>query len=464
MREQEQRGINPNSYTTPASVFNVLAVEIDEKATENKSIQELPLKTLQMPAMDLLKLDPIADPLESSADQFEGTLKRSTCKSVDAHIDPPTNQASKDPSYPSLIQTNTNTNNDSQYLIMNSNFSLTSSSNLPPPYQAPPSKDTSKSRSLERNLGQNSISAFRMNSLERKTQANVDYNAKGAAQRSQSLIRQYSNNYQPPNVEKVTSPTVRSASLERQLPLSFKPYTMDKTQALQYQQQQQINLRNNVKGGSLERSQAIIMNDMMRKYYDKSSEFQKMSTSSTQKINRSASLERNTHFLHFNNIMVQKQLQQQQSQQNEILEENIYDFGGVHVKSCATIALKKSIERGALPPNTVIAATPQSPQLSFDGNPDHRHVLKHAPQPSIASRMAVFQQQQMQQQFKIQNPSPIPPSSPKLFCQSPESILAQVRLFIDWSYFSDFNDVDLNDLWSHYFYNTYILYISCCSL
>ena len=37
MREQEQRGINPNSYTSPASVFNVLAVEIDEKATENKN-------------------------------------------------------------------------------------------------------------------------------------------------------------------------------------------------------------------------------------------------------------------------------------------------------------------------------------------------------------------------------------------------------------------------------------------
>lgn len=55
MMENQQRGINPAAYTTPASVFNTLAVGIDA-STSNQS-----LKTSKLPAAELLKLDPVAN-------------------------------------------------------------------------------------------------------------------------------------------------------------------------------------------------------------------------------------------------------------------------------------------------------------------------------------------------------------------------------------------------------------------
>lgn len=55
MMENQKRGINPAAYTTPASVFNTLAVGIDA----SKSNQSL--KTTKLPAAELLKLDPVAD-------------------------------------------------------------------------------------------------------------------------------------------------------------------------------------------------------------------------------------------------------------------------------------------------------------------------------------------------------------------------------------------------------------------
>ncbi|XP_017149209.1 focal adhesion kinase 1 isoform X1 [Drosophila miranda] len=55
MMENQKRGINPAAYTTPASVFNTLAVGIDD------SKSNVSLKTTKLPAADLLKLDPIAE-------------------------------------------------------------------------------------------------------------------------------------------------------------------------------------------------------------------------------------------------------------------------------------------------------------------------------------------------------------------------------------------------------------------
>lgn len=58
MRENEQRGINPSSYTTPASVFNTLAVDLDPNAPPNNTdnqiakeiaVANLPLKTVPLP-------------------------------------------------------------------------------------------------------------------------------------------------------------------------------------------------------------------------------------------------------------------------------------------------------------------------------------------------------------------------------------------------------------------------------
>ncbi|XP_017106171.2 focal adhesion kinase 1 isoform X1 [Drosophila bipectinata] len=55
MMENQKRGINPAAYTTPASVFNTLAVELDD------SKSQVSLKTTKLPAADMLKLDPIAE-------------------------------------------------------------------------------------------------------------------------------------------------------------------------------------------------------------------------------------------------------------------------------------------------------------------------------------------------------------------------------------------------------------------
>ncbi|XP_039481222.1 focal adhesion kinase 1 isoform X1 [Drosophila santomea] len=55
MMENQKRGINPAAYTTPASVFNTLAVGLDDT---NPNVS---LKTTKLPAADLLKLDPIAE-------------------------------------------------------------------------------------------------------------------------------------------------------------------------------------------------------------------------------------------------------------------------------------------------------------------------------------------------------------------------------------------------------------------
>lgn len=53
--ENQKRGINPAAYTTPASVFNTLAVGIDSSKSNHS------LKTTKLPAAELLKLDPVAD-------------------------------------------------------------------------------------------------------------------------------------------------------------------------------------------------------------------------------------------------------------------------------------------------------------------------------------------------------------------------------------------------------------------
>ena len=112
----------------------------------------------------------------------------------------------------------------------------------------------------------------------------------------------------------------------------------------------------------------------------------------------------------------QQQAQPQfQPQQEEVIEENIYDFGGVHVKSCATIALKKSIERGMVPPNVAM----RSP--SYESNPSGPSSLENRPPmstfkqpcPGIASRMMIFQQgsQTMkppQPQMTTNPPKPFP--------------------------------------------------------
>ncbi|XP_032590925.1 focal adhesion kinase 1 isoform X1 [Drosophila grimshawi] len=86
MMENQKRGINPAAYTTPASVFNTLAVGIDVTKSNHS------LKTTKLPAAELLKLDPVADsekqqnkfPTNSPSSQ---NLNPSTSSSVSSSFD-----------------------------------------------------------------------------------------------------------------------------------------------------------------------------------------------------------------------------------------------------------------------------------------------------------------------------------------------------------------------------------------
>lgn len=372
MRENEKRGVNPSAYTTPASVFNVLAVDFDP-TTENKPADDIPLKTSKIPAMELIPLQ------QEKIEIFE------KCNPQSNSFVPKTQFSDNE------------CDCEVSYLPMTS----------PSIAGLPPQPPDSKCKSLERNQNQNNTSTFsRISSLERRQQQMSDYSMK-TNQRSQSLIRQFSAGIQQ------SDGAMRSASLERnqQLPLSFK----NNFERFQNPPPPPPYVRP-VKGGSLERSQAIIMNDLMRKYYD-----QKAVTES-QKPRSGGSLERNVQYQQY--LMHQKQQLQQQlqaqqqqveaqrQQQEEIIEENIYDFGGVHVKSCATIALKKSIERGMLPPNVMMRSpgydsnsTSSSGPSSIENRP--QQTFKQ-PCPGIASRMMVFQQDIQ----PPQNPSTIQKSFP----------------------------------------------------
>ena len=385
MRENEKRGLNPAAYTTPASVFNVLAVEFDQ-TTENKPVDDIPLKTSKIPAMELNPLK------QDKLDIFE------KC-------------------HPSQLPPNSHftgaecSESEASYLPMQS---PSTTSGLPP--QAP----DSKCKSLERNTNQNAVSTFsRISSLERRQQQMPDYSMKSNA-RSQSLIRQYSAGIQA-GMQAAEIAAMRSGSLERnqqqqqQLPVGFKTSysnSLEKFQNPNPQNPAPPPYVRPVKGGSLERSQAIIMNDLMRKYYD-----QKAATDAS-KPRSGGSLERNVQYQQY--LMAQKQqlqqqlqaqqqhaqaqqqaqaqAQQQQQRQEELIEENIYDFGGVHVKSCATIALKKSIERGMVPPNMMMRSpgydsNPSSGPSSLENRPSNQPNFKQPQIASgIASRIMIFQQ------------------------------------------------------------------------
>lgn len=60
MRENENRIVNPSAYTTPASVFNTVAVDFDN---EQECVSESPtLKTCPIPVQSLHELNPLPPP------------------------------------------------------------------------------------------------------------------------------------------------------------------------------------------------------------------------------------------------------------------------------------------------------------------------------------------------------------------------------------------------------------------
>lgn len=431
MEENQRRGVNAAAYNTQASVFNVLSVEFDPNAApicdteNNQQSEDLKLTMKKVQATELISLQ--QDKLPSyNQDQSPDMFEKCPPQRNSPKITPPINHLGDATEVGGV---------ESSYFPMTS----AAAAGLPP---QPPD---AKSKSLERNMSANAAANYtRISSLERARQQQklaADY----AKTRSQSLVRQFT-----PGIQ-VEQSLIRTASLERnqQVPMSFKaPYSasFDRFQA----PLPPPYVRPPMKSGSLERSQAIIMNDLMRKYYDQKS------MNESNKPRSGGSLERNVQYQQY--LQMQKQQLEQQLQatqqfqslqqqivtsSQESIEENIYDFGGVHVKSCASIALKKSIERGMLPPAAAmrspaydpISSQPSSGPSSLENRPppptlamSQQPSLKQ-PCPSIANRMMIFQPTtQTTTPTNVTSPNPLPPFTqvvnPNLYNLSqPESII-----------------------------------------
>lgn len=280
MRENENRPLNPSAYTTPASVFNTLAVEIDASKAEPTTTTEspvLPLKTLILPASELLKLNPIAD-----GDLIAANVSNSADEQPNAHHSTQNIHANTQipaqmfPIPCEIINTLTKKIHgiDSGYKVMHAPpeacQNVHYSANLPPH-----SADAiQKSRSLERNNQSNALYASRISSLDR---------AQNTAQlkqvRSNSLTRHLSSAGEISPVPHAAAFSfmggVRSASLERGTRMGIVNYGM-RANSLECGNGQQPICSPNAqyiasemqmhRGGSLERNQSMTnaQNHMMK--------------------------------------------------------------------------------------------------------------------------------------------------------------------------------------------------------
>lgn len=229
----------------------------------------------------------------------------------------------------------------------------------------PPHSETAaqKSRSLERNTPVNVTYATRISSLERVQ------NAAAKQTRSNSLTRQLSSGNNEIAIGNGTTAvyalTSRSASLERGGRIGTGIYSC-RTNSLERNSQQMMQGAQNDggpnrNGGSLERNQSIASTyDLMKMRGYRGGSLER-NHQGIILVGRSASLERNTQYQAYREQFKQQQ-QQQQAAEQEPFQEEIYDFGGANVKSCASIALNKSISKGLIPAGTKLPAMQQPQQ------------------------------------------------------------------------------------------------------
>ncbi|XP_055307807.1 uncharacterized protein LOC129571947 isoform X2 [Sitodiplosis mosellana] len=333
MRENENRPLNASAYNTPATVFNTLGVHVDVSKNEPlpNEMPILPLKTVMLPASELLKLNPMMDD-NSHANKSYATNSINTDEQTMTFG--PQLQSQNDnargmpPIYPTpceIINTKTQ-----QIHSIDPIYKQTSNLSQSTPYSPnlpPLNGDSSqKSRSLER-------SASRISSLDR-----AQNSAQFKQLRSNSLTRQFSSGTEISVCNYYGSSFItnsRSGSLERGARIKTINYGF-RTNSSECGSQI---CPQKFQGESLERNQSVgnshsVIN--MRNF-------------------QRGSLERN----------------HQAMEATEPFQEAIYDFGGANVKSCASIALSKSISKGLIPPGKWTSISNQtqnintSPNLSF---------------------------------------------------------------------------------------------------
>lgn len=307
--ENESRSINPAAYTTPASVFNTLAVEIDEtKTTKVPNSSDVPLKMTKLPASELFKLDPIADEQNvSTLTRLCGTQKQTS--SVKSTTNANETQPLSLPLHCSCLD---KTNHSTNCMYLNA-------SNI---------VDPNSTVYLKNSLAEvhNNFSTIPTNIPCQKPQMQNNF----------VLYNPQANIYDFQRIQ-VDSKITKSDLLRRCNPHSYGSLERN-------QDTYQIGSVKPMpsKGGSLERNQSIsISNNLMRDWVHRSSSLERATTldafssNQTPKTNLSNSLERNISYRTYRNQM-------KSSMEAEPLQEEIYDFGGSNVKSCATSSLNRN--------------------------------------------------------------------------------------------------------------------------
>lgn len=286
LAENDTRSINPSSYTTPASVFNTLAVDVDEQKTVRH--QEVPLKTVKIAASEIQKLDPVVN-----ENELIDSANSSRANTFD------------------------------RYALSYDPCSSSSSTIAASASQSTLGSDTGYQSKTPPNLA--SFLESRKNSLPRQlsTESGNSLNMTGSLDRRPIV---------PPRTH---------------LPgthINPQPTTM----------------ASRSKGGSLERNQSMSgAYDLMRSRVYRGGSLERNHSNGIT-VARSGSLERNPNYLAY-------RTQMKANIENEPVQEEIYDFGGAHLRSCASIAFNKGIAKGMIPPGTHLPC--ESPQPQHSNNP-----------------------------------------------------------------------------------------------
>ncbi|XP_011204290.2 focal adhesion kinase 1 isoform X1 [Bactrocera dorsalis] len=316
MMENENRSINPAAYTTPASVFNTLAVEIDEtKTTKVPNSSDVPLKMTKLPASELFKLDPIADEQNVSTLTRLGGTQKQTASLKSTTITNETQPLSLPLHCSCLDKAKHSTN----CIYLNAGNAV----------------DPSTTVYLKNSRAevQNNFCTIPTNLPCQKPQMQNNF----VLYNPQANIYDFQRMPVDPKITK--SDLLRRCnphsygSLER----NHDTYIIGAVKPMPS------------KGGSLERNQSIsISNNFMRDWVHRSSSLERATTldayagNQTTKTNLSNSLERNISYRTYRNQM-------KSSMEAEPLQEEIYDFGGSNVKSCATSSLNRNRTADIIP-------------------------------------------------------------------------------------------------------------------
>lgn len=172
MKENETRGLSPAAYTTPASVFNTVAVDFDKK----EDIPEPTLKTFPIPIENLKKLDPEVP--ESGPEQAYlkklGTLERTPSRSSTGSATPKMGSLERKQMNESCDGSNKSSLERNAHLVHSSHSSLDKSGMFSP-----------KLGSLERKSSTNSS---KMGSLERTQSQRSTFSQAGSLERNKPMI------------------------------------------------------------------------------------------------------------------------------------------------------------------------------------------------------------------------------------------------------------------------------------